>query len=100
MLRITILGGQTIETILLEGKVAGPWVEEFDRTWRAHAPSLGSKKLQLDLRGVDFVDANGLRLLREIYRQTHASFLTGSPLMQHFADDAMRKIPEKPEKGV
>jgi hypothetical protein len=100
MLRITILGGQTLETILLEGKIVGPWVEEFDRTWRAHAPSLGSKKLQLDLRGVDFVDAEGSKLLREIYRQTKASFLTSSPWTQHFADDAMRKISTNAEQGA
>ena len=53
-------------------------------------PSLGSKKLQLDLRGVAFADDKGRKLLREIYQKTHAGFLTDSPLTKYFADDAMQ----------
>lgn len=100
MLRITILGGETLETILLEGKVAGPWVEEFDRAWHDLGPSMGSKRLQVDLRSVDFVDAKGTQLLRQIYQQTKACFLTSSPLTQHFADDAMRNVTRNGKQGV
>jgi anti-anti-sigma regulatory factor len=32
------------------------------------------RKLQLDLRNVDFVDAKGTQLLRDIYRETKAFF--------------------------
>ena len=98
MLRITVHNGDRTQTILLEGKISGPWVEEFGRAWHNLAPSLGSKELQLDLRGVDFVDAKGIELLREIYRETKAAFLTDSPLTQHFADAVMRSF-RKNEKG-
>jgi len=91
MLRITVHNGEKTQTIQLEGKISGLWVDEFDRMWHDLAPALGTKKLQLDLRSVDFVDGQGSKLLRDIYRKTKASFLTDSPLTQHFADVAMRK---------
>ena len=98
MLRITVNNGEKTQTILLEGKISGLWVEELDRTWHSVAPALGTRKLHIDLRDVDFVDAKGSQLLRDIYRETKAFFLTDSPLTQHFADAAMRSS-RKNEKG-
>jgi anti-anti-sigma regulatory factor len=100
MLRITIHQTERGQTIQLEGKIVGPWVEEFDRTWHSLATSLGSKELLIDLRGVAFVDGKGRELLREIYQKTKACFLTDSPLMQYFVDDAMQKSLKNGEKGV
>lgn len=100
MLRITIHEGAKAQTIQLEGKIIGPWVEEFSRTWHSLAPSLGSKKLHLDLRGVAFVDAEGRRLLQEIYQKTNACFLADSPLTRYFAEDAMQLSPKHGEEGV
>jgi hypothetical protein len=101
MLRITVPESNKVHTtIKLEGKISGPWVEEFHRTWSSLAPSLGTRKLQLDLRGVAFVDANGRELLREIYKETNAIFLADSPLTRYFADDAMQQSPKCGEEGV
>ena len=100
MLRITVHEDAKGQTIQLEGKIVGPWVEELNRAWHSLAPSLGSKKLQLDLRGVTFVDAKGRQLLHEIYQKTNASFLADSPLTQYFAEDAMRQSPKNGEEGV
>ncbi|HEY8714994.1 MAG TPA: hypothetical protein VIM00_06405 [Candidatus Acidoferrum sp.] len=91
MLRISIQEEPQKQTILLEGKIAGPWVEEFDRAWRTLDNFSRLKELQLDLRGVAFVDENGRKLLRHIYDETHASFLTNSPLTRYFAEEAMHK---------
>jgi hypothetical protein len=100
MLRITIHEGTKAQTIQLEGKIVGPWVEEVNRTWHSLAPSLGSKELRLDLRGVAFVSAKGRQLLREIYQKTNARFLADSPLTRYFADDAMQQSPKDGEEGV
>ena len=100
MLRITIHENAKTQTIQLEGKISGPWVDELVRSWHSLAPSLGPKTLRLDLRDVAFVDAKGRQLLREIYQKTNASFLADSPLTEHFADDAMRQSPENGEEGV
>jgi hypothetical protein len=48
---------------------------------------------------VAFVDVKGRQLLREIYQETNAGFLTDSPLTRYFADDAMRQSPNG-EEGV
>lgn len=88
MLRITIHDEPNAQTMQLEGKIIGPWVDELRRTWRDAASSRGSKQLHLDLRDVAFVDDNGKRLLRDIYRQTHASFIANSPLSRYFAQEA------------
>jgi len=100
MLRITVHDNETERTIQLEGKVAGPWVEELNRIWDSVAPSLGSRLLRLDLRGVGFVDARGRQLLREIYEKANASFVADSPLTRYFADDAMRQSSKNGEEGV
>lgn len=42
----------------------------------------------LDLRGVTYVDASGLRVLRQIYQEKMPAFLTGSPLTDSFAEQA------------
>jgi anti-anti-sigma regulatory factor len=89
MLRITIHDEPKVQTMQLEGKIVGPWVDELRRTWRDAASSRGSKKLNLDLRDVAFVDDNGKRLLRDIYQQTNASFIANSPLSRYFAQEAM-----------
>ncbi|HMD08693.1 MAG TPA: hypothetical protein VKH63_14230, partial [Candidatus Acidoferrum sp.] len=84
MLRITVKESERIQAIKLEGKIVGPWVEELSRVWHSLGPLLDSKELQLDVRGVTFVDGKGRQLLREIYQQTNARFLTDSPLTQYF----------------
>lgn len=78
-------------TVKLEGKVVGPWVEELRTCWLSLAPSLASRALCLDLRGVSFVDAKGRELLREIYQKNRARFLTDTPLTQYFAETAMQR---------
>jgi anti-anti-sigma regulatory factor len=100
MLRITVQESNGAQTIKLEGKIAGPWVEEFNRTWLSISPSLGAKELQLDLRGVAFVDTKGRDLLRKIYRQTNARFLADSPWTRYFVHDAMRESSKNGEEGV
>ena len=96
-LRITVSEDPESMTVRLDGRVTGAWVNECDRACRSILASLGSKKLQLDLRGVAFADDKGRKLLREIYQKTHASFLTDSPLTKYFADDAMQSRNRKHE---
>jgi ABC-type transporter Mla MlaB component len=100
MLKITVHEGAKGQTIQLEGKIVGPWVEELSRAWHTLTPSHGSRKLHLDLRGVTFVDTKGRQLLQDIHQKTNASFLADSPLTQYFAEDAMRRSPKGGEEGV
>jgi len=100
MLRITIQDEAQRATIKLEGKVVGPWVQELRRSWQSFAPSLGTRELRLDLRGVSFVDAEGRQLLREIYQASGAHFLADSPLTAYFADLATQPVSTSQEQGA
>jgi hypothetical protein len=90
MLRITINQSEQDAVIKLEGKVAGPWAAELSRTWKEQAPVLASRKLSLDLRDITYSDANGKQALREIYMQTGAELLTGTPMTHFLAEEVMR----------
>ena len=71
----------------LEGRLAGPWVEELDRIWKETAPGLKQRKLSLDLRETTFADAGGIRVLQTIYSQTGALILAGTPWTQYLAEE-------------
>jgi hypothetical protein len=66
--------------------MVGPWVAECRRAWLALEPSLATKKLALDLRGVIFVDESGVELLQQICRAAQPEILANSPLTRHFAE--------------
>jgi anti-anti-sigma regulatory factor len=90
--RITIHDGDKLVTLQIEGRAAEPLITELQRTWQDLAPSLGSRKLSVDLRGVTFLDTTGRHLLAEIHAKTGAEFLADTPLTKYFAEEAMRAI--------
>lgn len=94
-LRITINQDPTTATLKLEGRLAGPWIQECVQAWQSLAPSLGPKKLQVDLRGLTFVDRGGAELLTEIYNKHRAEFLTNTPLTKYFAEQAIRTCADR-----
>lgn len=86
LLRITVQEKDTEIEITLEGRVAGPWVAELRRIWMETTPRLGARKLSLDLRNVTYSDAGGEQVLREIFAQTNAELVTGTPWTQYLAE--------------
>jgi ABC-type transporter Mla MlaB component len=68
VLRISVVhdSEQAIE-FQLEGKITGPWVEELRRLGEE---ALAQRKtLSLDLGRVQFVDSQGIALLRDLARR-------------------------------
>jgi ABC-type transporter Mla MlaB component len=100
VLRISIHNGANAATLKLEGKVIGPWARELNRVWSAFEPSLGMKKLCLDLCGVTFVDKAGTKALQKIFRLTDAEILADTPLTRQFVADAMRALPQNDRREV
>jgi len=67
MLRITTETACFEHTLRLEGRLAGPWVDELARTWgQLRERDVGS--FCVDLDGVTFVSQSGKSLLRRIHR--------------------------------
>ena len=67
MLKITTRTNPA-ETILeLEGKLAGPWIEELENCWRKAIHS--DRPISVMLCAVTFIDDKGRDLLVKMYRQ-------------------------------
>ena len=90
--RITIHEEGKVVTLKIEGRAVEPLISEIVRAWRDLTPSLGSRKLSVDLRGVTFMDLAGRHLLAEIHARTGAEFLANTPMTKYFAEEAMRGI--------
>jgi hypothetical protein len=73
-------------TLKLEGKLAGPWVEEVKNICRSGS---AAEAVLVDLIGVSFVDASGKDLLAQMW-QGGADFIADSPLMKQVVDEVKR----------
>ena len=68
MLRITKAEEGNVTQFKLEGKLAGSWVETMKESWRQTITDSSARSFLIDLTAVTYVDAEGTRLLREMYR--------------------------------
>jgi len=91
-MKITIQEANDIVTIKVEGRVIDLAVGEFDRAWRELVPSLGQKKLCIDLREVTFMDETGKYLLAKIHATNGADFLADTPLTKYYAQEATKGL--------
>jgi outer membrane protein len=69
MLRVTTDSQAGQVTLRLEGKLSGPWVEEFKRSWTLTKGIYPDHVLIVNLSGLTFVDAAGKEFLRSIDRE-------------------------------
>ncbi len=67
MLKITIRREGENSVLELEGKLAGPWVDELANCSREEKSR--SAKICVDLRNVSFIDAQGKALLQTLHRE-------------------------------
>jgi anti-anti-sigma regulatory factor len=98
-LRITFQDTDESVEMRLEGRVAGPWASELDRVWVDAAPRVATKKLIIDLHNVTYADAAGKDVLKAIYAQTHAAFITNTPWARFLAEEITASEAEKVEEG-
>jgi hypothetical protein len=75
MLRITVQAGETATTMRLEGRVAGPEVNELARCWLAEVTADPHVSVVVDLKGVTHIDGTGKELLAEMHNRG-AEFVT------------------------
>lgn len=98
-LKITVNDEPETATMKIEGRVAGPWVAEFERAWQSLLASLGTKKLRVDLCGITHMDGNGRQVLAEIYKQTGAEFLADTPMTKYFAEETRLQSQKEFKRG-
>lgn len=80
MLRISVNESASPVHIRLEGKLAGPWVSELERTWEELKANLAGRAAEIDVRQVTSFDQNGRKLLAGLEAEG-VSILTGSDLL-------------------
>ena len=86
-------------TLKLEGRVAGAFADELDRTWRALVACLKQRELHVDLCGVMNADAEGKQVLADIHRETGADFLANTPWTKYLAWEACRSNHAEAREG-
>ena len=69
ILKITVRESPEAVTLILEGRLAGPWIWEVERAWSAITTKIRGLHLVVDLSGVSFIEAEGKTLLRRISEQ-------------------------------
>lgn len=69
MLKITTLLNADSTVLRLEGRLAGPWVQELERCWDSTVGTSTRDLLSVDLSGVTYVDSEGKDLLKKIHQQ-------------------------------
>jgi len=69
MLKITTLTNAESTTLKLEGRLAGPWVQELERCWDSTVGTTTNHPLTVDLSAVTYVDSDGKDLLKKIHQQ-------------------------------
>ena len=85
MLKVTTTNQDETITVKLEGKLAGPWVQEVTRVWAdmAYSPRNG---YVVDLRSVTFIDNSGQALLARMSRQG-AHLIAADCLTRNIVDE-------------
>ena len=66
MLKVTTKTDETRTILVLEGRLAGPWVQVLEGSWRQVADA--GRRLRIEVCAVNFVDEAGKALLSEMHR--------------------------------
>ena len=69
MLRITVEDNPRCLTFLLEGRLAGPWLQELEECWRSVLARPDRPNVCVDLSGVTFISPAGKAALEVLHRQ-------------------------------
>ena len=95
MLKVTTTNQNQTVTLKLEGKLAGPWVQEVTRVWddTARAPRCGCV---IDLRSVTFIDSPGRALLATMSRHG-AQLIATDCLTKNIVDEIEKECYSQPE---
>ena len=77
MLRITVTTHPDGTTLALEGRLAGPWVDELRASWRSLVGTRDARWVRVDLDAVTFIDTAGKALLWAMHEQGAALVASG-----------------------
>jgi hypothetical protein len=88
MLKVTTQTDAARTTFELEGKLAGPWVQELEDCWRKAAGN-SDRPVRILLCAVTFIDDKGIDLLAEMYH--HGAELVAEGCMNKAIVEEIKK---------
>ena len=86
MLRIYIHDEAPVTSIVVEGKLIGPWVQELEKSWETVVAAHPRKSMLVDLEQVTFIDSDGRALLGRM-RRKGAKLLSSGVLINSIVAD-------------
>ena len=66
MIRISEISKGSKQRLLVEGTLAGDWVEVLEKSWLEAQASRNGEPMRIDLSGVTWIDDKGRELLRRM----------------------------------
>ena len=91
MLKVTTMNMQQTLTLKLEGRLAGPWVQEVTRVWADNA--CHDRTYVVDLSAVTFIDNPG-RALLETMSKRGAQFIAAGCHTKNIVAEIQRGFSE------
>ena len=77
MLRISVTTRSGGATVTLEGRLAGPWVDELARCWTSVTAVRDAQSVRVELEAVTFIDLAGKAVLRRMREEGAVLFASG-----------------------
>jgi len=91
MLKITTQTDATRIIFELEGRLAGPWVQEFEGCWQQAVSA--DQPVRVRLKAVTFIDEAGRKLLAKMHRQG-AELVGGGCMTKAIVEEITREEDE------
>ncbi len=96
MLRVTMRTSTDGTTLILEGRVKGPWVSELEKAWHQALNAHDDRPVVVDLSGVNFADGRGRKLLLEM-RSQGATLVGSSSFLRTMLESGLNHEPNHEE---
>ncbi len=95
MLKISVEESNDSIRLILEGRLVGPWVEEFRRVCQTQNMLGDGRRLTVDICSVTGMDSHGQEFLRELFLQ--GASLTCSDVLNQYLVELMSHTNRKSE---
>jgi len=100
MLKITTQQEIGTLRLILEGRLAGPWLNEVEQSWRIIKDSM-TVRYVVDLTGVTYIEAQGTMLLNRMWQEGAEFIVSGccnKPIVEHITGTHLRHAQSKERK--
>ncbi len=99
MFKISIVDTRTQRTLVVEGKLSEPWVEELRTTWRSASRDLGGRKVVIDLSSLTVLSREGEDAIFDLMKQG-AKFSCAGILTRYVLKGLARRCQCTPSAGT